>query len=238
MRKRAIAVDHRCPRPASRILVERFAVGCHQRHDAGERVLLHVRQVLCETKMGIDAVQRATDRPEEHHAQRRLSMSNTECDGRTASHAGAHDVRPRDIEMLEQPLALRSVMRPRDALDAAARLPTFSTVEDDAGVLLRQMFHGLDAGVHALRAPFFNRGVESPWREHQQGWASAHDFVASGDAVNDRGGHVSLSPAFTASRLPPSLKLRRTGWSARRGSRVQKARLESDARRVRRPRTT
>ena len=41
-----------------------------------------------------------------------------------------------DVQVIEQPLALRHVMRPRDALDPSARLAGLATVEDDAGVSL------------------------------------------------------------------------------------------------------
>ncbi len=87
--------------------------------------------------MGVDAVQRASNGPEEHQAQRRLRVGHAERNGRTASHAGAHDVRPLNIQVVQQSLALRDVMRPRDALDTATGRSALATIEDDAGVLFR-----------------------------------------------------------------------------------------------------
>ena len=71
---------------------------------------------------------------------------------RSSAHAAAHDVRALDAEMIEQAFALRDVMRPGHALDAAARLAAFAAVEHDAGVFLRQVIEQLDLGVDALRA--------------------------------------------------------------------------------------
>ena len=80
---------------------------------------------------------------------------------RTAAHAAAHEMRALDAEMVEQALALRHVVRPGHALDAAARLAAFAAVEHDAGVVLRQMIEQLDLGVDALRRPFLDRARRS-----------------------------------------------------------------------------
>src|SRR5262249_7758394 len=108
---------------------------------------------------------------------------------RAAPHAAAHDMRAFDPEVIEQAFALRDVMRPGDALDAAAGLAAFAPVEQDAGVALRQMIEQLDPGIDALRAPRVYRRVETARRVHQERRAGARHLVARGDTVDDRGGH-------------------------------------------------
>src|SRR5258708_34612936 len=102
-----------------------------------------------------------------------------------AAHAGAHDVRAPDVQMIQQSLALRHVVRPGDALDAAARLAALAPVEDDAAVLLRPVLEELDAAVDALRAPLLHRRIEATWRIHQQRRPGADRLVARPDAVDD-----------------------------------------------------
>src|SRR5437763_14406504 len=86
---------------------------------------------------------------------------------RAAAHAGAHEVRAPDVQMLQQSLALRHVVCPGDALDAAAGLAALAPVEDDAAVLFRQVLEELDPGVDALRAPLLYRRIEAAWRIHR-----------------------------------------------------------------------
>jgi len=118
-------------------------------------------------------------------------MHHRERQHRAAAHAAAHDVGALDLEMVQQSLALRHVLRPGHALDPAARRPAFAPVEQDAGVFFRQMVDELDLGVDAERRPFLDRGVEAAGRVHQQRRSGARDLVAGGDAVDDRGRHIS-----------------------------------------------
>src|SRR5882672_8744260 len=112
--------------------------------------------------MRLDAVLRAADRPVQHQADDACRMRDGKSRDRAAAHAGAHDVRAPDVQMIQQSLALRHVVRPGDALYAAARLLAFAPVEDDAAVLFRQVLEELDPGVDALRAPFLHRRIEAP----------------------------------------------------------------------------
>src|SRR5216684_436816 len=107
--------------------------------------------------VALDAVLRSADRPIKDQAQRGLGMGHAERGDRAAAHAGAHDVRALDLQVLEQSLALRHVVRPGNAFDAAARLAALAPVEDDAAVFLRQVVEQLDAGVYALSAPLLDR---------------------------------------------------------------------------------
>src|SRR6184192_893789 len=102
-----------------------------------------------------------------------------------AAHAGAHEMRAPDVQMVQQSLALRHVVRPGDALDAAAGLAALAPVEDDAAVLFRQVLEELDPGVDALRAPLLHRRIEAAWRVHQQRRPGADQLVARLDAVDD-----------------------------------------------------
>src|SRR3989454_8534631 len=154
------------------------------------------------TLVALDAVLGAAYRPIEDHAQRGLRVGHAESGDRAAAHAGAHDVRAPDVQMLQQPLALRHVVRPGDALDAAARLATLAPVEDDAAVLFRQVLEELDPGVDALRAPLLHRRIEATWRIHQQRRPRADHLVARLDAADDdlRQG-VALSGVARCARL-------------------------------------
>ena len=126
----AVVADDRGPRPAARIGAERLAFLVDQRdHDRGQAVLLHEGEMLGEALVAVDAVLGAAHRPVQHHAQRRLRMRHAERHHRAAAHAAAHEVRALDAEMIEQALALRDVVRPGDALDAAARLAALAPVE-------------------------------------------------------------------------------------------------------------
>ena len=99
------------------------------------------------------------------------------------------DMRARNAEVIEQALALRDVMRPGHALDAAAGLSAFAAVEHDAGKMFRQMIEQLDLGVDALRRPGLDHGVEAAGRVHQDRRPGADDLVARRDAVDDRARH-------------------------------------------------
>src|SRR2546426_12373255 len=107
-------------------------------------------QMVHEALMRVDAVPRAADRPVQHQADDACRMRDGKSRDRAAAHAGAHDVRAPDVQMVQQSLALRHVMRPGDALDAAAGLVALAPVEDDAAVLFRQVLEELDAAVDAL----------------------------------------------------------------------------------------
>src|SRR6267143_7048194 len=102
------------------------------------------------TLLSLDAVLGTAYRPIEGHAQRGLRVGHAESGDRAAAHAGAHDVRALDAQMVQQSLALRHVVRPGDALDAAAGLAALAPVEGDAGIFLRQVIEELDAAVDAL----------------------------------------------------------------------------------------
>ncbi len=106
-------------------------------------------------------------------------------------HAAAHEMGALEFQVLEQALALRHVVRPGDALDSTARLPSLAPVENDAGVFLRQVIEQLDAGVHALRGPLVQGRIEPGGRVHEQRRPVADHLVAGLDAVDERGGHVS-----------------------------------------------
>jgi hypothetical protein len=66
-------------------------------------------------------------------------MGDGERNNRCAAHAAAHEMRACNVQMLEQPFALRDVMPPGDRLDPPARLAAFAPVEQDAGEMRRQM---------------------------------------------------------------------------------------------------
>src|SRR2546422_7572140 len=135
--------------------------------------------------MRLDAVLRAAYGPIKDHAQRGLRVGHAERGDRAAAHAGAHDVRALDVQMVQQSLALRHVVRPGDLLDAAAGLAALAPVEDDAAVLFRQVLEELDPGVDALRAPLLYRRIEAAWRIHQQRRPGADQLVARLDAADD-----------------------------------------------------
>src|SRR3989454_10220076 len=137
------------------------------------------------TLVALDAVLGAAYRPIEDHAQRSLRVGHAESGDRAAAHASAHDVRAPDVQMVQQSLALRRVMRPGDPLDAAARLAALAPVEDDAAVLFRQVLEELDPGVDALRAPLLYCRIEAAWRVHQQRRPGADQLVARLDAADD-----------------------------------------------------
>src|SRR2546425_11026201 len=137
------------------------------------------------TLVALDAVSGAAHRPIEDHAQRGLRVGHAESGDRAAAHAGTHDVRALDAQMIQQPLALRNVVRPGDALDAAAGLAALAPVEDDAAVFFRQVLEELDPGVDALRAPLLYRRIEAARRVHQQRRPGADQLVARLDAVDD-----------------------------------------------------
>src|SRR5436309_2196415 len=137
------------------------------------------------TLVSLDAVLGAAYRPIEDHAQRGLRVGHAESGDRAAAHASAHDVRALDVQVVQQSLALRRVMRPGDPLDAAARLAALAPVEDDAAVLFRQVLEELDPGVDALRAPLLYRRIEAAWRVHQQRRPGADQLVARLDAADD-----------------------------------------------------
>ena len=164
-------------------------------------MLLHVREMLGETLLSLDAVFRATHRPPQDHAERGFRMGDGKRYDRTATHAAAHQVRLFDTEMVEQAFALRNIVRPRDALDAAARLPRLATVEHDATIVLRQVIERLHPRVDTERAPFLERGVEATRREHQERRPRADDVVACHDAIDDCRGHWDQREGFTG--IPP-----------------------------------
>src|SRR5712691_11639558 len=91
--------------------------------------------------------------------------------------------------MIEQSLALRDVVRPGHALDAAARLAAFAPVEHDAGVFFRQVVEQFYLGVDALRRPLVQSGIEAGGRVHQERRPRAPHVVACRDAVDDCGCH-------------------------------------------------
>src|SRR5207249_12100511 len=121
--------------------------------NAGEAVLFDVREMIGEALVRADTVSRAADRPVQDHAHHHLGMGDAESDDRAAAHAAAHEMRALELQVLEQAFALRDVVRPADALDAAARLPGLASVEDQAGIFWGQMTEQLDPGIHALRFP-------------------------------------------------------------------------------------
>src|SRR3982074_1945393 len=90
-----------------------------------------------------------------------------------------------DVQVLEQPFALRDIVGPREVLDAAARLSAFAAVENDAAVLPREMLEELGAGIYAGRGPLLHGAVEPTRGKHQQRLPCADHFVAGADAVDD-----------------------------------------------------
>ncbi len=181
------------PRSAARILSKRLRAALRQHHHLLEAMLFDVRQMLGESRVAVDSILRAADRPPQHEAPRRLRVRNTKRDRGRAPHAAAQDVRAVDAEMLEQSISLLHVMRPRDPLDPAAGLTRFTSIEDDAHVRSRQVIEHLDPRVHAERCPLVQRRVETARREHEQGHAGPSHFVSCRDAVDDRGRQPRLT---------------------------------------------
>src|SRR5260221_14535153 len=106
-------------------------------------------------------------------------MGDAESDDRAAAHTAAHEMGALEVEMLEQALPLGDVVRPGDALDAAARLPGFAPVEHDAAGFFRQMIEAPDPRVHALRFPLVQGRSEARGCLPPQGRAVADAVVVS-----------------------------------------------------------
>src|SRR5215208_7231008 len=117
--------------------------------------------MLRDALVAVNAVVRAPDRPVEDETPRPLRMRDAERHRRRTPHARTHDVRAIDAQMIEQPLRLRDVVRPRDVLDTSAGLAALAPVVDDAGEVLRKMIEQLEPGVDALRAPLLHGRVEA-----------------------------------------------------------------------------
>src|SRR6185437_1187325 len=96
--------------------------------------------------------------------------------------------------MVEQPFALRHVMRPGDALHPAAGLAAFAAVERDAGKMLRQVIKEFYAGIHALRRPGLHHRIESARRVHQKRRARAEHVVTRVNAIDRGRGHGTPHP--------------------------------------------
>jgi len=139
----------------------------HQRDHAREAALLDVGEMVGEALVRADTVFRAAHRPVENHANHSLWMGDAEGDHRAAAHATAHEMRALEIQVIEQAPPLCDVVRPGDALDAAARLPGLAPVENDAAVFFRQVIEELDPRVHTLRFPLVQGRIEARRRVHQ-----------------------------------------------------------------------
>jgi len=140
----------------------------------------------------------ATHGPVENHAQRGIRVGHSKGYRSAAPHAAAHEVRPLDAQMIQQPLALCREMRPCHTLNAAARLTALAAVEDDAGVPFGQVAQQPGAGVSAKGGPLLKSRVEAAGSEHQHGRARANHLVTCRDAVDFRGRHLR-SDQFTRS---------------------------------------
>src|SRR5258708_33772115 len=152
-RKLGIAAQERAPRSAAGILAERLARGLGQRGPRLQAVRPRIRDMLGEPRVTGDAIGRAADGPPQEQTQRRLWMRDRERDRGRASHAPAQDVCARDAEVIEESERLTNVMRPRDALDAAAGLPGLTAVGDEAPTPLRHMFENPAARARGERRP-------------------------------------------------------------------------------------
>jgi hypothetical protein len=184
-----IALDGRGPRTSARIGAERLALAGDEIHYGLQSILLHELEMLGEALLALDAIARAAHGPPQDHAEHALRMRDAECEHRRAAHAPAHEVGLLDAEVVEQPAALRDVMAPRHPLHAPAGLPGLAPIEDDAGVLLRQVLHRLHARVDAERGPLLEGRVEAAGREHQQRRARADHLVARAQPVDGGEGH-------------------------------------------------
>jgi hypothetical protein len=95
-------------------------------------------------------------------------MGDGERNNRCAAHAAAPEMRACNVQMLEQPFALRDVMPPGDRLDPSARLAAFASVEQDAAKMRRQMIEQLYLLVDAECRPGFGHRIEAARRVHQE----------------------------------------------------------------------
>src|SRR5487761_59545 len=98
----------------------------------------------------------------QHHPGYRIRMGDGEGKHRGAAHAAAHEERPADAEMIEQPPRLANVVGPGEPLYPTTGKAGFATVEGDAAKAPAQRAHQVQARVDADRAPALDGRVEPP----------------------------------------------------------------------------
>src|SRR5260370_34147563 len=118
--------------------------------------------MLGEALMARYAVLGAADGPVQDHTRHRFGMGDGARNNRRAAHAAAHEMRARNLQMLEQPFALRDVMPPSDRLDPPPRFAAFSPVEQDAGAMRRQIIEHLYLLIDAGGRPGLRHRTDAP----------------------------------------------------------------------------
>ncbi|HEV3161547.1 MAG TPA: hypothetical protein VGZ89_16420 [Xanthobacteraceae bacterium] len=165
--KIGVALDHRGPWAAAWIGAERLTLRANERDHLVEAVLAHEGDMVGKTLMARDAVFGAADRPIQHQTRHHVRVGHRKSGDRRAAHAAADEMRARNRQVLQEPFALRHVMRPADRLDAAAGLAAFAAVKKDASEMRRQMVEQFDLLIDAERRLRFDHRIETAGRIHQ-----------------------------------------------------------------------
>src|SRR5262249_5435104 len=146
--------------------------------------------VFREALMTAHPVAGAADRPVENLTQNAFRVLGRQCDNGRNTHATAHQECAVDTQVIEEANTLGNHISPGHALDTAARLTGFATVEDDALEALAQIVERLDPRIDAERAPRFDRGIETARAVHQKRGPVTDHIVTRGNSVDSNERHV------------------------------------------------